>query len=167
MKLRILLSFLLAFVVVYVSAQNVLLIKNSKTGKTSKIKNNNTITLLSSADSVFVTGKIKQIKDHSIVLYFPDDEDLLREYDIASIKQIKKRTCLHNVARIAGMGLMPVGGFIFISGVFFALNNNGTHWGYWLGGGAALFGLGIIPHTLIKTKTYDMNKGYQLQVVKE
>lgn len=167
MKFKIVLPFLFAFVFTYATAQNVLQIKNSKTGKIIKIKNNNKITLLSSSDSTFTTGKIKQIKDNSIVLYFPDDEDLLREYDISLIKQIRKATCLHKAGKIAGMVLMPVGGFMFISGIFFALDNSGdVSAGPWLAGGAALFGLGLIPH-LIKPKTYDMSEGYQLQVVKQ
>jgi len=165
-RITLLFFFLTLIVTTWANAQNVLEIKNSKNGKIVKIKNNNKITLLSSSDSVFVTGKIKQIKENSIVLYFPDEEDLIREYDIASIKQIKKRTGLHNVTRIAGMGLMPIGGFIFISGLFLGLDNGGVHWGYWLGSGAIIFGLGLIPH-LIHPKTYDISQGYQLQIVKQ
>src|ERR1700749_4523817 len=151
--------FFLILITTCVNAQNVLQIKNSKNGKTIKIKNNNKITLLSSSDSVFVTGKIKQIKDNSIVLYFPDEEDLLREYDITSIQQIKKRTCFHNVARIAGMGLMPVGGFIFITGFFFALDGTTSNASpaTWMLEGAAIFWLGLTPH-LIHPKTYDIGQ---------
>ena len=167
MKLKITLFTLFAFLFTYANSQNILQIKNTKTGKIVKIKNNNKITLLSSVDSVLVTGKIKQIKENSIVLYFPDDEDLLREYDIATIRQIKRRTGLHRAARIVGIGLMPVGGFILMSGVFFAVSGGGVLWGYWLSGGTVLLGLGIVPNSLIKPKTYDMSKGYQLEVVNQ
>jgi len=167
MKLRIVLFTLLAFVFTYASSQNILQIKNLKTGKITKIRNNNKITLLSSVDNLFVTGKIKQIKEKSIVLYFPDDEDLLREYDITVIQQIKKRTVINKVIRITGMALMPVGGFIFMTGVFLGVNGGGSLWGYWLAGGGAIFALGYVTNTFVKPKTFDMNKDYQLEVVKQ
>src|SRR4051812_22596937 len=94
---------LLLFVSLFnpVSGQNYLKIKNTTTGDTRVIENDKTIFFKINGDSSYNKGVIQQIKDSSIVLFLPnEDENSLVEYKIAEFASIRKPGKFHAIMRI-------------------------------------------------------------------
>jgi hypothetical protein len=163
-----------------VSAQNYLNIKNSKTGKVKVIENDKTIFFKITGDSSFNKGIIQQIKDSSIVIYLPDeDENSLVEYRTSEFSAIRKLSKFHSITRIASIPLLMAGGIGLIAGIPSTLSSKKTSIG--VGGdtiqetnnqgpilmavGAGALGLGLLPY-LIKPRTYDFKKDCILEIRK-
>ena len=164
-------------IVLSASAQNVIELKNSQTGKTRVLKAGSKLYFKSANDSSYIKGKVVQIKDTSIVFYCPDfDEDLpLYDIKLEDIREIKKPTTLHSVSRSVASILLPVGGYLFINGIL-ALSRDNQFQGkstynedltksLTVMGGAFILG-GTIPF-LIKPKVYDLKKDWSLSVKKQ
>jgi hypothetical protein len=164
-----------------VSAQNYLNIKNSKTGKVKVIENDKTIFFKITGDSSFNKGIIQQIKDSSVVIYLPDeDENSLVEYRISEFSAIRKLGKFHSITRIVSIPLLMVGGIGLIAGIPSTLSSKKTSVG--LGGdtiqetnnqgpilmavGGGALALGLLPY-LIKPKTYDFKKDCILEIRKD
>jgi hypothetical protein len=159
-----------------VLGQNYLNIKNTKTGAERVIENDKTIYFKLNGDSAYNKGVIQQIKDSSVVLYLPNEEEnSLVEYKPAEFASIKKPGKFHSVMRIVSAPIFVVGGIMVMAGTIGTIsprssgvgndtNSEKNHEGpVLLGIGAGIFGLGLLPY-LIKAKTYDFKKDCILEI---
>ncbi|HXA02379.1 MAG TPA: hypothetical protein VNW99_10350 [Cytophagaceae bacterium] len=159
-----------------VSGQNYLNIKNTKTGESRVIENDKTIFFKINGDSAYSKGVIQQIKDSSIVLYLPnEDENPLVEYKIAEFASIRKPGKFHSIIRVVSAPVFVVGGIMVMAGTIGTISPRGSGVGgdtnsekshegpVLLAAGAGILGLGLVPY-LIKAKTYDFRKDCILEI---
>jgi hypothetical protein len=159
-----------------VSGQNYLNIKNTKTGATRVIENNKIIFFRLNGDSTYNKAVIQQIKDSSIVLYLPnEDENSLVEYKIGEIAAIRKPGKFHAAVRVLCAPVFVAGGIMVMAGTIGTISPRGSGVGgdtnqekshegpILLGIGVGTVGLGILPF-LIKAKTYDFRKDCILEI---
>jgi hypothetical protein len=159
-----------------VSGQNYLHIKNSTTGVERVIGNNKTIFFKINGDSSFNKGVIQQIKDTTIVLYLPnEDENALREYTVAEFAAIRKPGKFHSLVRIVSAPLFVAGGVGLMAGIIGTIsprssglgsdtNQEKSHEGpIFMAIGVGALGLGLLPY-VIKAKTYDFRKDCILEI---
>jgi hypothetical protein len=160
----------------FVSGQNYLNIKNTNTGVVKVIENNKIIFFKKNGDSTYSKGVIQQIKDSSVVLYLPnEDETSLVEYKIAEFAAIRKPGKFHTIIRIVSAPLFVAGGVMLMAGTIGTISPRGSGVGgdtnsekshegpILLAIGAGALGLGILPY-LIKAKTYDFRKDCILEI---
>jgi hypothetical protein len=155
-------------------SQNVLLLENSSNGKKRSIKSGAKFYFKTVNDSVFVKGKIIQLKDTSVVIFCPDyeAENSLLDLNLKDITSIKKATTLHAISRSIGSVLLPVGSFLAINGII-TLARDSEFQGVKTYDedeaksrsviGGALIIAGTIPF-IIKPKVYDLTKGWDLSI---
>jgi hypothetical protein len=163
LRLVIIFSLLITGIQV-IKAQNVLTIKNRNTSKVRVVKNESKIQFLIKGDSSFTKGVIQLISDSSLVLLLPEDENtMVREYKFNEIAMIRKPTTFHSITRVVGAPLLIVGGIAFIAGTMSTISpRDGENGGpATMGVGAGALVLGILPY-IVKPKTYDLTKDYQL-----
>jgi hypothetical protein len=158
------------------SGQNYLNIKNSRTGEIRMIDNEKTIYYKITGDSSYTKGVIQQIKDSSVVIFLPnEDENALMEYKISDFSSIRKPGKFHSIARIISAPFFVVGGITLMAGAIGTISPRSSG----LGGdtieedrsqgpvlmavGAGALGLGMLPF-LIKAKTYDFKKDCILEI---
>jgi hypothetical protein len=157
-------------------SQNVLELKNTQSGKTRILKQGANIQFKTVNDSVFLKGKISQIKDGNIVIYCPDlSEELpLLDLPISDIQEIKKAKAFHAFSKTIGKVLVPAGTFLFANGII-TLAKDSEFQGQkqydvekttadTVAGGAMIVA-GVIPY-LFKQKIYDLKKDWTLTVKK-
>ncbi|HXA02889.1 MAG TPA: hypothetical protein VNW99_12920 [Cytophagaceae bacterium] len=157
----------------FVFGQNYLNIKNTKTGVSKIIENDKTIFFKINGDSAYNKGVIQQIKDSSIVLYLPDeDESSLMEYKISEFAAIRKVGRFHSIIRIISAPLFIAGGIELMAGTLGTISpreidpvtHQKSHQGPVLMVlGTCALGLGILPY-LIKARTYEFRKDFVLEV---
>jgi hypothetical protein len=170
------LIFLFVFSFIPSFGQNVLELKNSETGKTRILKSGAKLQFKTINDSVFIKGKISQIKDESIVIYCPDfiEEFPLMDVSVNEIKEIKKATAFHSISRTLAKVLLPVGTFFFTSGIITLARDSEFQGqkGYdedktkslTITGGVFMVA-GVIPF-LFNQKVYDLKKNWTLSIKK-
>lgn len=155
-------------------SQNVLVLENTSNGKKRSIKSGAKFYFKSINDSVFVKGKIIQLKDTSVVIYCPDYEAeySLQDLNLKDITFIKKATTFHAISRSIGSVLLPVGSFLAINGIVIlardsefqgvkTYDEDAAKARALIGG--ALIVTGAIPF-IIKPKIYDLNKNWKLSI---
>lgn len=157
-------------------SQNVIELKNERTGKTRILKAGTKFLFKTAQDSFYVRGKIVQIKDTSLVIYCQDYNDELPLTDLRpdEITAIKKPTTLHSITRSISTLLLPVGGYFLINGVLVLSRDNeyqgqktydeGATKALTVTGGAFVVA-GAIPF-LIKQKQYNLRKDWKMSVKK-
>lgn len=152
-------------------SQNVLVLKNSKTGKTRILKPKAHLHFKTIHDSSFVKARILQIKDSSIVLYIPEFDDAMPMMDIlyTELKEIQKPTGFHAFSRGIAAGLLPIGSFLFLDGALTWPRDSDPYYKNqskkltFIGLGIAA--LGTLPY-LIKPKYYNLKGEWEISVVK-
>jgi hypothetical protein len=171
-----------AFIFLFVSvffispsfSQNFLELKNTQTGKTRVLKPGAKLLFKSNRDDDFIKGKIVQIKDTSVVIYCTEyDEELsLMDVNINNFTVIKKPTLFHSIWRTSGSVFTPVGGYLFLNGLFSLIRDNDQK-SYtkdqavaYTATGFALTAIGLAPF-FIKPKAYDLKKDWTLSVKKQ
>jgi hypothetical protein len=156
-----------------VSGQNYLNIKNTKTGVSRTIENDKTIFFKINGDSAYNKGIIQQIKDSSVVLYLPNEEESsLVEYKISEFAAIRRLGKFHSIMRIVNAPLFIAGGIELMAGIMGTISpreidpvtHEKSHDGPTLMVlGACALGVGILPY-LIKAKTYEFRKDFVLEI---
>lgn len=164
----ILLFVLLSFVSTAIHSQNVLELKNEKTGQIKTLRSGAKLHFKTKYDSTYIKGKIVQIKDSVIVFYIPEYEESLPLMDvhIKDLKEIKKPTHFHAITRAAGAVLLPVGSFLLINGLLTLSRNDPDYKSQSVTSSLVGFGIaavGITPF-LIKPKHYDFSKDWKIKV---
>ncbi|MFL5729263.1 MAG: hypothetical protein ACJ75J_07225 [Cytophagaceae bacterium] len=158
------------------SGQNYLNIRNKNTDEVKMIQTKKTFFFKLNGDSSFTKGVIQQIKDSSVVIYLPnEDENALVEYQISDFSAIRKPSKFHSISRIVSAPLLVVGGVALMAGTIETISPKSSGIGgdtvstksnegpILLGIGAGAMGLGLLPY-LIKAKTYDFKKDCILEI---
>jgi hypothetical protein len=156
---------LIFFVVLIDGAQaQHLNIKNTENGKVRTLKTGQKIFLKFSGGEEFSKAKIQSLSDSSLTLVMLDEEEImLREVKLKEIYSIKKTSCMHKTAQIAG-AIAMVGG---AGAIFEAPAIAGEDGSDWLvrGTGIAVLAVGLIPY-LIKPTEYVQGSNAEFSVVK-
>jgi hypothetical protein len=135
-------------------AQKQLELKDTVSGKVKVFKIGQTIRYKGLEDTDFEKVKIQNITATTIVFYLPDEDETspVREVPLSEIKSIQKATTIHNISRALG-GLLMLGGAYTMASSSAIADNSGGSTGEYLGIGAGMLAVGIIPY-LIKPKVY-------------
>jgi len=164
----ILLFIFLSFVSTAIHSQNVLELKNEKTGQIKTLRSGAKVQFKTKHDSTYIKGKIVQIKDSVIVFYIPEFEESLPLMDVyvKDIKEIKKPTHFHAFARGAGAVLLPVGSVLLINGLLTLSRNDPGYKSQSVTSSLIGFGVAAVGVTpfLIKPKHYDFSKDWKIRV---
>jgi hypothetical protein len=159
-------------------SQNVIELKNKETGKVRILKQGTKLHFKAKGDSLYVKGKISQIKDTSIVIYCPDYEDAMPLVDVSlsNLIAIKKPTGIHGTAKGAGMVLMPGGAILFLGGITGLIRGDDSFHGQssndsdlykaYTFSGLGLFAAGLLPY-IIKSKEYDLKNEWTISIKKD
>lgn len=152
-------------------SQNVLELRNSKTGKTRILKPKAHLHFKTIHDSSFVKARILQIKDSSIVFYIPEFDDAMPMMDIliSDLKEIEKPTGFHAFSRGIAAGLLPIGSFLFLDGALTWPRESDPYYKNqskkltFIGLGITT--LGILPY-VVKPKKYNLKEDWKISVVR-
>jgi len=139
-------------------------IKNTSNGKVRVLKQGQKMSFKLVGEDEFTKGKISSFTDSSMVVFMPDEDDvMLRDIKLKEIYSIKKTSTMHKVAQAAGAVVM-VGGAVAI---FEAPSIAGDDGNDWLVRGAGVVGvaLGLLPY-LIKTTEYIQGTNVEFTIVK-
>ena len=153
---------MLVFLSTTANAQQ-LLIKTSN-GKVRAIKQGQSMHFKIHDDIDFTKGKIQSFTDSSMVVFMPDEDDvLLQDIKLKDIKSIKKTSTMHKIAQ-GGGALFMIGGAGMI---FEAPSIAGEDGSDWLVRGAGLVSLavGLIPY-LIKPTVYVQGANAEFSISK-
>jgi hypothetical protein len=153
-KLQLFFAIFLSIVSLSTFAQKQLELKDTVSGKVKVFKIGQTIRYKGLEDTDFEKVKIQNITATTIVFYLPDEDESspVREVPLSEIKSIQKATTIHNISRVLGGLLMISGAYTMASSSAIADNSGGST-GEYLGIGAGMLAVGIIPY-LIKPKVY-------------
>jgi hypothetical protein len=139
-------------------------IKNTENGKVRTLKTGQKIFLKFSLGEEFSKAKIQSLTDSSITLVMLDEEEImLRDVKLKDIYSIKKTSCMHKTAQIAGAIAMVGGAATFFEAPAIA-GEDGSDW-LVRGTGVAVLAVGLIPY-LIKPKEYVQGSNAEFSVVK-
>lgn len=152
-KLHLFLTLLLSLATLSAFGQKQLELTNTVSGKVKVFTIGKTIRFKGLEDTDFEKGKIQNITATSIVFYLPEEDEgsTIREVPLSELNSIQKATTIHNISRAVGAFLMVGGAYTMASSS--ALADNGGSTGAYLGLGAGMVAVGVIPY-LIKPKTY-------------
>lgn len=104
-------------------------------------------------DIDFEKGKIQNITATAITFYLPNEDEgsTIKEIPLTDLHALQKSTTLHNVTKAVGAFFILGGAYTMASSSALAGDNGST--GTYLGLGAGMFALGIVPY-LFKPKIY-------------
>jgi hypothetical protein len=156
-------AFAFLFLFIFTTNAQQLLIKTSD-GKVRAIKSGQKMHFKLHDDIDFTKGKIQSFTDSSIVVFMPDEDDvLLQDIKIKDIKSIKKTSTMHKLAQ-GGGALFMVGGAAMIFEAPSIAGEDGSDW-LVRGVGVVTLAVGLIPY-LIKPKTYVQGENAEFSISK-
>lgn len=163
-KLHLFFVLLLSIASISAFAQKQLELKDTITGKVKVFKIGKMIRYKGLEDTDFEKAKIQNITETMIVFYLPDEDEVkpIKEVFLTDIQSIQKATTIHNITRAIGAFLMVGGAYTMASSGALADNSGGSS-GTYLGVGAGMIAVGIIPY-LIKPKVYILGKTHTARI---
>lgn len=152
-KLQLPLILLFSIFALTAFSQKQLELKNINSSKVKVFKIGQTFRYKGVGESDYEKVKIQNITESGLVFYMPDEDEVkpIREVFISDIESIQKATTIHNITRAIGGVFIVAGAYTMASSA--SLADNGGSTGGYIGLGAGILAVGIIPY-LIKPKTY-------------
>ncbi len=152
-KSKLLFAFFLSIVSLTSFAQKNLELTSAKNGNVKTFAIGKTIRFKAFDDTDFEKGKIQNITATSIIFYLPNEDEgnTIKEIPLADLHAIQKSTTVHSVTKAVGAFLILGGAYTMASSGALAGEDGSS--GTYLGLGAGMFALGVVPY-LFKPKIY-------------